>query len=434
VLVARILPTWFAERIEPTEDDQDLRVSTLELFFDLVFVFIVTQFTWLIAHDPLLGLIQTVVMLGFVWWIFAGYSWLTNVIPPERPARRVLVLCAMAGWLLVGLTVPEAFEEGSVWIAVGMLVVVLVHGLMYLQASGAFGPIFLANLAAVGAVFAAQFVPVEPWRYLMWGLAAVIVWSVPFFHSQRGLTLHPAHIVERHGLVVLVALGESVVAIAVGSRGLDIDADLLIAALLGLVIAACLWWSLFVHELPGAEHALAATTDSVQRVRKVLKGLSYSFVPVLLGILVLAAGVEHAVGHATSPLDLASSLLLSGGVALFLLGTAGLRASMPLPRPFGRVAFAAAVLALAPLGLVNAGIQLGAIAVVLVAGLAIEHRIQATTGVTALGITSGVPVSGSSMMRHGRSKTWCTISAVTISAGAPSATTAPSRIAMRCVA
>jgi hypothetical protein len=121
-------------------------------------------------------------------------------------------------------------------------------------------------------------------------------------------------------------------------------------------------------------------------------------------------------------------------VALFLLGTAGSRASMPLPRPFGRVAFAAAVLGLAPLGLVNAGLQLGAIAIVLVAGLAIEHRAQATTGARALGMTSGVPVSGSSMMRHGRSKTRCTISAVTISAGAPSATIAPSRIAMRCVA
>jgi low temperature requirement protein LtrA len=374
LVVARILPDWFVERIEPAEDEEELRVSTLELFFDLVFVFIVTQFTWLIAHDPLPGMLQAVLMLGFVWWMYAGYSWLTNIIPPERPARRVLILCAMAGWLLVGLTVPAAFEEGSVWLAVGLLVVVLVHGLMYLQATNAFGPIFLANLAGVGAVFAAQFVPVEPWRYLLWGLAAAIVWSVPLLHSQRGLTLHPAHIVERHGLVVLVALGESVVAIAVGSRGLEIDADLLVAAVLGLVIAACLWWSLFVHEMPRAEHALTATTDSVQRVRKVLKGLSYSFVPVLLGILVLAAGVEHAVGHATSALDWASSLLLSGGVALFLLGTAGLRASMPLPRPFERVVLAAAVLAIFPLGLVNAGVLLAAIAVLLVAGLAIERR------------------------------------------------------------
>ncbi|RRS01691.1 low temperature requirement protein A [Glycomyces terrestris] len=373
----RLLPQWFVERIDPIRDEDDLRVSTLELFFDLVFVFIIAQFTWVIAHDPLHGFLQTVAMLGFIWWMYAGYSWLTNVIPPVRPARRVLILCAMAGWLIVGLAVPAAFEEGSVWIGIGMLVVVVVHGLMYLQATTAFVPIFIANLAAVAAVFAAQFVPVEPWRYVMWALAAAIVWSVPFFHSQRGLSLHPAHIVERHGLVVLVALGESVVAIAVATRGLDIDADLLIAAVLGLVIASCLWWSLFVHELPRAEHALTASTDSVQRVRKVLKGLSYSFVPVLLGILVLAAGVEHAVGHATSPLELDGSLLLSGGVALFLLGTAGLRASMPLPRPLARVAFAAAVLALTPLGLMNAGVQLAAIAVVLVAGLALERRAAA---------------------------------------------------------
>ncbi|MBO3731557.1 low temperature requirement protein A [Glycomyces niveus] len=374
--MTRLLPDWFVERINPVPDEDDLPVSTLELFFDLIFVFTVAQFTALIAYDPLMGLIQTVLMFGFVWWIYAGYAWLTNVIPPERPARRTLLLCAMAGWLVIALTIPAAFkEEGGVWIAVGLLVVVLVHGLMYLQAARAFGPVFIANLVAVAAVFAAELGPDGVWRYALWAASAVIVWTVPIWHGQRGLNLHPAHITERHGLVVIVALGESVVAIGIGAAGLPIDADLLVAAVLGLAIGACLWWSLFVHDLPQTEHALTATKDAVKRVRKVLVGLSYAFIPVLVGILVTAAGLKHAVGHAMEPLDLASTLLLSGGVALFLLGTAGLRASMPLPRAWERVVLAVAVLALAPLGLVNTALQLGAIVIVLVAGLAVERKL-----------------------------------------------------------
>nr|BFF24705.1 hypothetical protein GCM10025732_26700 [Glycomyces mayteni] len=157
--MTRLLPRWFVEHIDPVPDQDELPVSTLELFFDLIFVFTVAQFTAIIAHDPLTGLLQTVLMFGFLWWMYAGYSWLTNVIPPVRPARRVLLLCAMAGWLVVALTIPAAFEGGSVWIAVGMLVVVVVHGLMYLQAARAFGPVFLANLVAVAAVFAAELGP-----------------------------------------------------------------------------------------------------------------------------------------------------------------------------------------------------------------------------------------------------------------------------------
>ncbi|GAA2155941.1 MULTISPECIES: low temperature requirement protein A [Glycomyces] len=381
--MTRILPSWFVERVNPVPDEDDLRVSTLELFFDLIFVFIIAQFTAIIAHDPLLGLLQATLMFGFLWWMYAGYSWLTNVIPPVRPFRRILMLCAMAGWLLVGLTVPAGFEEGSVWLGVGMLVVAVIHGVLYSQSTNKVGSVVLCNILAAFAVIASQLVDDGPWRYALWALSAAIVWSVPIWHGQRGLNLHPAHITERHGLVVLIVLGESVVAIGVGSRGLPIDADLLIAAILGLVICSCLWWSLFVRDMPGTEHVLKATTDPVRRVRKVLAGLSYAFVPVLMGILVLAAGIEHAVGHATEPLDLASTLLLSGGVAMFMLGTAGLRLSMPLPRPWERIVLAVAVLAVAPLGLLNTALQLGAIVIVLVAALAIEGR-RATASTPAL--------------------------------------------------
>jgi low temperature requirement protein LtrA len=372
--MSRILPGWFVEPIEPTPDEEDLRVSTLELFFDLIFVFIVTQFAGLIAHDPALGLLQAVLMLGFLWWMYAGFGWLTNVIPPTRPARRILMICAMGGWLLVGLSVPEAFEHGTVWIAVGMLVVVLVHGLMYLQAARTFGSIFVANLAAVAVVFFAQLVS-DGWpRYALWAVAVGVVWMVPVVHNQKGFNLHPAHIVERHGLVAIVALGESVVAIGVGARSVPLDVDLLLAALLGLVVAAGMWWALFVDELSRVEAVLTAERNAVSRVRRVLNGFFYAFVPLLLGILVTAAGIEHAIGHATDALHWDAALLLSGGVALYLLGTAGLRAAMSLPGALLRLGAAVLTLALTPLGRVNAAAEIAALAVALVAGLALEAR------------------------------------------------------------
>lgn len=320
------------------------------------------------------GLAQSVLMFAFLWWMYAGYSWLTNVLPPTRPMRRLLLLGAMTGWLLIGLSVPTAFSEGGPWIAVGVLIVVLIHGLMYLQTARTFGSVFAANLAAVACVFVAQLGPEGLWRYGWWAGAAVIVWSVPFLHGQRGLTLHPGHISERHGLVVIIALGESFIATALSSRGIPVDEDLLLAAVLGLAIVSCQWWMLFTRDLPGTETALLTESDPVQRIRKVLRGLSYSFIPILLGLIVFVAGLKHAVGYATAPLELESAMLTSGGVAAFVLGTAGLRASMGMPGVKTRTALAVPVLALIPLGLVNAAIQLAAITAVLVAALVAEGR------------------------------------------------------------
>jgi low temperature requirement protein LtrA len=367
------LPRWFREHPAPADDATELRVSTLELFFDLVFVFIAVQFIGLIAHDPGIGLAQAALMFAVLWWMYCGYAWLTNAVPPSRPARRILLLCAMGGWMLIGLAVPDAFHGGGAWIAVGLAVVVVVHGLMYLQAHAAMLPIFGCNLTAVALVAAAQLGPSGPVQHLLWAGAALLMWSGPFLFGHRSFRLHPGHIVERHGLVVIIAFGESVVALGVGARGLPVDHGLRSAALLGLAVSACMWWSLFSRDLPRAEAALR-DTDGDRRPRLVLLGLTYAFVPLILGIMVFAAGVEHAIGHATEPQDLPSSLLISGGVALFLLATAGLRRSMSLPHSAHRLALAAVVLALTPLGSVNAAVQLSAVAVVLVVALALEER------------------------------------------------------------
>ncbi len=213
------LPGWFAERGEPTSPELELRVSTLELFFDLVFVFTVTQLTTLLVNGfaeetpaaaaqggPVEGPLRVLLVFGVIWWMYSGYAWLTNTIPPVRPARRILILLGMAGFLIMALAIPTAFDGGGWAFALGYLIIVLVHAGLYLQATASFVRVVPFNLAATALLFAAGFAD-GVLVYLLWAAAMVLLWGSPYFIGQKGFPLHPAHIVERHGLLVIVALG-----------------------------------------------------------------------------------------------------------------------------------------------------------------------------------------------------------------------------------
>jgi low temperature requirement protein LtrA len=377
------LPGWFAERVEPTSPEEALPVSTLELFFDLVFVFTVTQLTTLIVDglsddaalqehtDPLTGALRAVLVFGVIWWMYSGYAWLTNTIPPTRPARRVLILLGMAGFLIMALAIPTAFDGGGWAFALGYLIVVLVHAGLYLQATASFVRVVPFNLAATGLLFAAGSVH-GPLVQVLWAAALVLLWASPYFIGQKGFPLHPAHIVERHGLLVIVALGESVVAIGIGAHG-HVDLALLVAATLGLALAACLWWSYF----GGGDEAAAEDTllhaGVERRTRLILGAYFYAHIPMLLGIVAVAAGVKTALGEPLGHLEAGAAVSLSAGVTLYLAGDMMYRRVLGMsPRP---LRLAAAVLALATilLGLWSALGQLAALVALLVAALAPEH-------------------------------------------------------------
>jgi low temperature requirement protein LtrA len=245
---------------------QELRVSTLELFFDLVFVFTLTQLTGLLAGDLTAETMARVVLIfNVLFWMYAAYAWLTNQVPPDRPARRLLLILGMAAFLVCALAVPTAFDGGGVAFGLGYLLVVLVHGAPYASAYSAVVLWFAApNLVAALSLIIAG---------LLDGPAAYALWAVPIVNqlvtprmSERAaatrLRLSPAHFVERHGLLLLVALGESVVAIGIGLGEVGLDLGLLAAAVLGLALAAGLWWTYFAGDEQGAERALSsASTD-----------------------------------------------------------------------------------------------------------------------------------------------------------------------------
>ena len=356
------LPGWFAETIEPTSPRQRLPVSTLELFFDLVFVFTITQLTTLLvdglggdaepqAHPAHLavGVLRALLIFGVIWWMYSGYAWLTNTVPPTRPARRVLILLGMAGFLIMALAIPTAFDGGGWAFALGYLVIVVVHAGLFLQATASIVRVVPFNLAGTALLFLAASLH-GPVVYVVWAATVALLWGSPYFIGQKGFRLHPAHMVERHGLLVIVALGESVVAIGIGAHG-EVGPPLLLAATLGLALAACLWWSYFgADEDEAAEHTLRHATEE-NRIRLILGAYFYAHMPMLLGIVMVAAGVKTAIGHP--------------------LGPAGLGAAMALS--LGLVA-AVAALATILLGLWSAFAQLASLVALLVAALAFERH------------------------------------------------------------
>ncbi len=278
------------------------RVSTLELFFDLVFVFTITQLTAVLSDDPTpRGLLRVVLMLGVIFWMYGGYAWMTNAVATDRVARRLLLLGGMAGFLVLALAIPRAFTEGDVAFGVAYLVIVGIHTGLYSRTGvpntvRALLRLAPFNLASALLVLAAVMVEGTA-AYLLWGAAFVLEWFTPRLAGVGGFRIAPAHFVERHGLVVIVALGESIVAIGIGAAGLPVDLTLASVAVLGLLLAACLWWAYFGGDDARAERALAAVADD-RRGWVAVQAFGYWHLLMLGGIIALAAGLKDVVGHA----------------------------------------------------------------------------------------------------------------------------------------
>ncbi|MGH2653897.1 MAG: low temperature requirement protein A [Actinomycetota bacterium] len=359
----------------PTDD---LRVSTLELFFDLVFVFTLTQLTGLLAHHPTAETAARVVLIFVVlFWMYGGYVWLTNQVPPDRPARRLLVILGMGAFFVCALAIPEAFDGGGVAFGLGYLLVIVVHSGLWLQVYGAgvtvrFGAF---NVVSALCVIAAGLLD-PPAAYGLWVAAIAIHFVTPRIAGRAAprFPIRPAHFVERHGLLLIVALGESVVAIGIGVSGLRLDAGIFGAAVLGLALAAALWWAYFVGDEEGAERAMAAASEQ-ERFGLAINAYFFAYIPILLGVITAAAGVERSIGEATERLDVASGLLLAAGVAMFLGGDVAFRRVMGI-RPVGyRAAAAAVALATIALGVAAAAVgQLIGLVAIVVAALAAEAR------------------------------------------------------------
>jgi low temperature requirement protein LtrA len=357
-----------------------VRVSTLELFFDLVFVFTITQLTAVLADRlDVVGLARICLMLGVIWWMYGGYAWLTNAVAPTSRLRRFLLLVGMGGYLVVALAVPAAFGASGWLFGAGYFVVNAVHTVLFLIAGdqGVMAAL-RSGLAALNATSAGLVliggIVTGPARYGLWAAAFALQIATPYLHALGGFTISPHHFVERHGLVVIVALGESIIALGVGAAGLDLDLSMVLVAVLGLTVAYFLWWAYFSADDERAEHALAAIDDPLRRARAALRAFGYAHYPLLIGIVALAAGVKKAMAHPLEHLKPGAAVALGGGVALFLLAHAAFRRVLAIDVTRYRVGAALMALLTVPVGLVSAAGQLAALVVVLGVGYAWEGR------------------------------------------------------------
>jgi low temperature requirement protein LtrA len=237
---------------DPAEAEPPQRVSTLELFFDLVFVFTITQLTSTLAGSvtvPAAG--RLLLVFGVLWWMYGGYAWLTNARTPSAPPERLLLLLGMAGFLVIGLSIPHAFgaagAHGRDGLALGLgyLVVVGVHSVLYFRVNRNIRRILPFNLTSPVLVIIAGFTP-APAAYGLWAAALAVQVIGPFFGRLDGrFAIRPAHFVERHGALMIVAFGESVAGVGIGAEDHPVTFTLALSAALGLALTAALWWAFF---------------------------------------------------------------------------------------------------------------------------------------------------------------------------------------------
>ena len=359
--------------------DDDVRVSTIELFFDLVFVFTITQLTSLLVAEPNgVGVARVALIFGNVWWMYGGYAWLTNAVPPRESVIRVLMLVGMAGFLIVALAIPDAFGDSGVAFGIGYLLVTFVHTGLFLRSSeesavramfrlGPFNTITAALLLVAGFTSGGV-------QWALWSAAFVLHWGSPVVTAVGGFRLRAKHFVERHGLIVLIALGESVVAVGIGVQGHDLSTGLAVTAVLGLALAAALWWLYFDGEDERAERALDAAPDA-RNPWLALFAFGYAFLPVLGGIIVFAAGMKEAIVDYDEPATAATAWFLAVGVATYVVGLVALRAVLRTGRLGLRLSIAVAAVPTVVIGLeVSPEMQIAVLTLVVVAVILAEAR------------------------------------------------------------
>jgi low temperature requirement protein LtrA len=357
------------------------RVTPLELFFDLVFVLAITQCTALMAHHPTWsGMLQGLLVLGVLWWGWVGYAWLTSLVDPEEVAVRLVIFVAMAALLIVSLCVPEAFGDLGLTFALAFAVFRTAHIALFMVGSAdedalrhSVLGLAVSTAAAVTLLVLASFFDGLA-QGALWALALFIDMAGPYFYGSEGWRFVPGHFAERHGLIVLIALGESIVAIGVGAAG-HLDFGIGTAAVLGVALAAALWWIYFdVVALVSAQRLAAAEPG---RVQNELARDSYSYIHYALvaGIVLTAFGLKTTIGHTGEHLHDVPAFALLGGVAVYLLGLVGFRYRQVRSVNPRRLGLAIVLLLLVPVATAIPAIASLAIVDVLMIGVIVyEHR------------------------------------------------------------
>jgi low temperature requirement protein LtrA len=311
-------------------DQTEKRVAPLELFFDLVFVFALTQVTALMAEHPTWeGLGQGMLVLIALWWCWGAYAWLTNYIAADEGVERLLIFTVMGALLIAALAVPEAFGDDALVFGLAYAAARWLHIFIWAEANEdvdtgqAIVRLARTALPAPALLIVAGLVDDGTIRAALWIVALSLDLAGPYVFGVTGFRVSAGHFAERFSLIVIIALGESIVAIGTGLTG-DIDAGVVAASLFGLIVACALWWAYFDVVAVVAERRFRRMPEEL-RVRIARDSYSYLHLPMIAGIVLLALGVKKTLAHVDEPLKTVPAVALFGGIALYYAGHVGFR-------------------------------------------------------------------------------------------------------------
>jgi low temperature requirement protein LtrA len=361
------------------EREPEQRVTALELFFDLVFVFAITQVTAFLAEDPTwIRLLQGMAILVAVWWAWCSYAWLGNTAGTDEGLFRVTLFAAAAAMLLVAIAVPHAFGSEALVFGIAYAAVRVLHIGAY-AILGRDDPMLthIVHRLALSMLPAASLLIVAgavdgPVRTVCWVLAITIDVVGLYASGVDDWIVAAGHLAERFGLIVIIALGESIVALGVGAEGHPLDAGTIVAVLLGVTVACALWWAYFdVVALVAARKLEQA--EGGERARIARDSYTYLHTPMVAGIILFALGAKKTLAHVGDPLEAVPALGLCGGVALYLLAHVAFRLRNVHSLNTARLAVAVVLLALIPVATtIPALAALAIVAALMVALLAYE--------------------------------------------------------------
>jgi low temperature requirement protein LtrA len=352
-------------------------VTPLELFFDLVFVFALTQVTTLMADDlTWLGVLRGFAVLSAVWWAWAAYAWLTNTIDiDDDMLSRLVILVAMASMLVAGLAVPQAFGEYAALFGVAYFVVRLLHVVLYAVIArddpdvlGAVRRLAPGLIGAATLIVVAGFVPAGPARSALWVVALLIDYLSPLVSGTTGWKLDVGHFVERHGLIIIIALGESMVALGVSAAGETLTSGVIVATSLGIVVISAMWWLYFDVVAIAAERRLESLSGP-ERTATARDSYTYIHVLMVFGIVLVALGLKKTLLAIDDPLKAVAEVALLGGLALYLLAHVAFRLRNIRTLNVQRLIAALLLLALIPVGTLMTSLALLAIVTVIMVAL-----------------------------------------------------------------
>jgi low temperature requirement protein LtrA len=342
---------------------EEQRTTPLELFFDLVFVFAITQVTGFITHDPSwLRLIEGMAILATLWFAWVSYAWLENRAASDEGPIRVVMLLAMGAMFAVSLAVPGAFGDDGLAFGLAYLLVCLLHLGAYTYVSREDPELRGVVIRLASTIIPAALLLVlagaldgTP-RGICWAAALTVDYGGLAMRGVEGWTVKPGHFAERHGLIVIIALGESIIAIGLGVSGLGFTGGVVSTALLGGAVAAGLWWVYFDFVSLVGEHRFR-TAEPADQVRIARDSYTYLHLPMVAGIVLFAVGVkvtlEHSLAHHSDELEAVVALALTGGVAMYLIALSAFRRRNVGRWNLQRLLAAAVLLCLTPLATVT---------------------------------------------------------------------------------